>query len=38
MHWHFLRRFHAKPDLVAADFYDDNRNIIVDDDTLVLFP
>jgi hypothetical protein len=35
---HFFRRFHAEPHFVAANLDDDNRNVIVDDNTLVLLP
>src|SRR4029078_297586 len=34
----FLRGFHPEANFVAADFYDHDRNIIIDDDTFVLFP
>jgi hypothetical protein len=38
MHGHFLGRFHAKAHFVAADFHDDDRNVIINNDALVLFP
>src|SRR5262245_49745503 len=38
MHRYFLRSFHSEAYLVAADFYHDDRNIIIDNDALVLFP
>jgi hypothetical protein len=38
VHRHFLGRFDAQADFVAANFYDDNRNVIIDNDALVLFP
>ena len=31
-------RFDAQPDLVTSDLYDDDRNIIIDDNTFVFFP
>jgi hypothetical protein len=34
----FLGRFDAQADLIAADFDHDDRNVIIDDDALVLFP
>jgi hypothetical protein len=38
MYGYFLGRFDAKAHFVAADFYDDNRNVIINNDALVLFP
>jgi len=38
MDGHFLRGLYTKSYLVAADLDDDDGNIIIDDDTLVLFP
>jgi hypothetical protein len=38
MNGNFLGRFDAQADFVAADFHHDDRDVIVDDDTLVLFP
>jgi len=38
MDGHFLWSFHTKANFVAADLNHDDRNIIIDDDTFVLFP
>jgi hypothetical protein len=38
MHRYFLRGLDAQAYLVATNFDDDDRNVIVDDNTLVLFP
>ncbi len=37
MNRHFLWRLNAQSHFVAANFHDDNRDVIVNDDTLVLF-
>lgn len=38
MDGHFLRGLDPETHLIAADFHNDNRNVIVNDDALVLFP
>jgi hypothetical protein len=38
MDGHFLRGLDPQAYLIAADFHDDDRNVIIDDDALVLFP
>ena len=35
---HFLGSFNSQTHLVTANFNDNNRDVIVDDDALVLFP
>lgn len=36
MHGHFLRSLDTQANFVASDFDHDNRDIVIDDDTLVL--
>ena len=35
---HFLRCLDSQADLVAADFHDNDRDVVVDDDAFVFFP
>jgi hypothetical protein len=37
MDGHFLRSLDPEADLIAADLHNDDRNVVVDDDALVLF-
>jgi hypothetical protein len=38
MYWNFLGGFYAQADLIAPNLNDHDRNVIVDDNTFVLFP
>jgi hypothetical protein len=38
MHRNFFRRLDTEPHLVATDFNDDDRDVVVDDDALVFLP
>ena len=35
VHRHFARRFDAQANFVATDFYDDDLNVVVNNDTFV---
>lgn len=37
VHWHFTGGFHPQANLVTANLDYDNRNLVIDDDALVLF-
>jgi hypothetical protein len=37
VHWHFTRGFHPQANFVTANLDYDNRNLVIDDDALVLF-